>query len=312
MEKTVVSNEYDGTRLDKFLQAEFKGITFTQVQKLCRKGNIRLNGSRVKANAIVSEGQEVRVPPFFYNQVEEIKQNLSNQDEKLLQENTIYRDENIIVINKLYGIPVQGGEKHLKSLDNMLKVFITDKKARLTHRLDRDTTGCLVFALNRPVSAKIAEAFKTRLVHKKYWAIVQGRLPELEGEIKIPLKKVGKDGEQRMVASIDGKHAITHYRKIASAGKDIHWLEVSPLTGRTHQIRVHLAELGTPIIGDKKYGEETELSGYISQEKMFLHARELEFDKSLNLKQNQFIADIPKHFKDVFKLFDWYEKQVEE
>jgi 23S rRNA pseudouridine955/2504/2580 synthase len=310
MGPVIVTGEYDGVRLDKFLQAQFKGVTFTQVQKLCRKGNIRLNGSRVKANVLVTEGQEVRVPPFFYNQPEEIQQRLTPQDRELLEQSIIYQDDDMIVLNKLYGLPVQGGEKHLKSLDNMMKVFVEDKKARLTHRLDRDTTGCLVFALDRPTSAKIADAFKTRLVQKTYWALVQGRLPQLEGTIKAPLKKVGKDGDQRMAVHPDGKRAVTHYRTIASAGKNIHWLEVTPETGRTHQIRVHLAEIGTPIIGDSKYGEIEDLGEHMPSNKMFLHARSLQFDPSLKLKCNQFTAPLSAHFKTTFELFNWQEKQV--
>lgn len=312
MAPVIIPDEYDGVRLDKFLQAKFKGVTFTQIQKLCRKGNIRINGGRIKANALVTKGQEVRIPPFFFNQPEEIQHHLSSQDAELLKNSIIYRDDDMVVLNKLYGIPVQGGEKHLKSLDNMMKVFIEDKKARLTHRLDRDTTGCLVFALDRPTSAKIADAFKVKNVQKTYWAIVQGRLTPLEGTINAPLKKIGKDGDQRMEIHQDGKRAITHYRTIASAGKNIHWVELMPETGRTHQLRVHLAELGTPIIGDMKYGEFEDLGEYIPPNKMFLHARELDFNTSLKLKENNFIAPLPEHFKAVFKLFNWQEKQAEE
>jgi 23S rRNA pseudouridine955/2504/2580 synthase len=308
----IVSDEYGGVRLDKFLQARFQGVTFTQIQKMCRKGNIRLNGSRVKANVLVEAGQEVRVPPFFHDQPEASKKpQLTPQDRELLEQNVIYQDEDMLVLNKLYGIPVQGGEKHTKSLDNMMKVFVEDKKARLTHRLDRDTTGCLVFALNRPVSAKIADAFKTKQVQKTYWAIVQGRLPQQEGTIKAPLKKVGKEGDQKMVVAEDGKRAVTHFREIASAGKNIHWLEVIPETGRTHQIRVHLAEMGTPIVGDNKYGEVEDLGDYVPTNKMFLHARSLVFNDSLSLKNGQFTADLPPHFHTVFKLFHWQEKQAE-
>lgn len=310
MKPLTIPEEYNGMRLDKFLQATFD-VPFVQVQKLCRKGNIRLDGSRVKANAVVSTGQEVRVPPFFSKSEEKKPYQLSEADKQLLLENTIYQDEEVFVLNKPYGLPVQGGEKHNKSLDAMLKSYITDKKARLVHRLDRDTTGCLMFALNRNAAAALTDAFKTKHVQKTYWAVVQGKLPRREGKISIPLQKVGKEGDQRMVAHPEGKRAVTFYRTIASAS-DIHWLEVMPHTGRTHQIRVHLAELGTPIIGDMKYGEVQDLGEHIPPNKMFLHARGIVFDKKLKLPKDAFEAPLPDHFKQLFKLFNWQEKQVEQ
>ncbi|MEQ8194379.1 MAG: RluA family pseudouridine synthase, partial [Rhodospirillales bacterium] len=204
---------------------------------------------------------------------------VSDSDRKALLESVLYKDDDIIVINKPPGLAVQGGSKTRRHLDGMLDAlrFGGTERPRLVHRLDKDTSGVLVLARTRRAASYLTKIFMTRDVHKMYWALVAGVPKQPSGEIDTALTK-GKrpSGERMEAADADGKEAKTRYRIVDRAGRRAAWLELEPLTGRTHQLRVHCAEIGTPILGDGKYGGAAAfLDGVMAARKIHLHARKI-------------------------------------
>lgn len=310
-------------RLDKFIQSRFTHVSFVMVQKMCRKGQIRVNGKRVKANDRLSSGQEVRVPPSFFlddQKAENLSKNsqlqpLSKEDRRLIENNLIYEDKKVIAYNKPYNLPVQAGSGHHRSLDRLMVRYFENKcEPRLVHRLDKTTTGCVLFAKSRKDAALLSESFKKRSMQKTYWAIVRGKLKEKEGRIVTYLdKESDENGFERMHGSHHkGQRAETEFRHIASAGQ-YHWLEVYPKTGRTHQIRVHLSEMGTPIVGDVKYGGKRLTTEHenVPASRVYLHARKLDISID-NWGNYSFEAPLPDHFKKVFSLLAWDISSAEE
>jgi 23S rRNA pseudouridine955/2504/2580 synthase len=237
----------------------------------------------------------------------------------LLDAMVIYRDEQIIVLNKAYGLPVQGGPGITRHLDGMLDGlrYGHPDRPRLVHRLDRDTSGVLVLARSPGVAARLAQAFRTRAVEKTYWAVVAGRPVPVEGRVDLHLVRLG--GQERRVAPADRKdpeaaHAITDYRTLDHAARKLAWLELRPLTGRTHQLRVHCAALGAPILGDERYGIErnTDDRGRRNiaiveglSDEMHLHARRL----SLPHPQGGTLtveADLSPHMAGTFRMLGFH------
>ncbi len=218
----------------------------------------------------------------------------------------IYQDDALIVVNKPHGLPVQGGPGIVRHLDGMMEGFRlgAGDKPRLVHRIDKDTSGLLLLARTPGVAAKLAAAFRSREVEKTYWAVVAGRPSPQEGQIDAPLVKFGglRGGERVAVAEPDeetSSRALTDYWTMDAAGKKLAWLKLSPLTGRTHQLRVHTNALGTPIVGDRMYGgERAHVDGFA--DKLHLHARALTLlhprGGTLSLE-----ADLPPHMRETFK-----------
>lgn len=305
----------EGMRLDRVLRDAYEAANFGAIQKLCRKGEIRLDGKRVKGNERVEDGQEIRIPPSLQKPVVEDARekaarsfHLTTQDKRDLEEAIIYEDDDLVVLNKPYGLPVQAGSGHSKSLDRMLMSYADgDYQPKLVHRIDKTTTGCLVLAKTKEMARTLSDQFKFRKARKTYWAIVEGKVMQHEGVIKTSIDVEGEEGEEKMAPNKRGQTASTEYKIIDSAGM-YHWVEVYPKTGRKHQIRVHLASIGLPIVGDVKYGGKR-ISGDedIPHGKLFLHAREVAFNLGKN-KDVQFKADLPVHFKTVFKLMQWKAK----
>tara|TARA_R110000868_G_scaffold190862_1_gene434735 strand:- start:39126 stop:40127 length:1002 start_codon:yes stop_codon:yes gene_type:complete len=305
----------DGTRLDKVLIEKYPAASFGSVQKLCRKGQIRVDGKRVKGNERVVVGQEVRIPPEFTAPMDEAHEkkkyvyHLSAQDKRDIEDMTIFEDKEIVVLNKPYGLPVQAGSGHSKSVDRMMEANTKkDNKPKLVHRIDKTTTGVLVLAKTKEMAQTLSNQFKNRKVQKTYWAIVEGKAKVgLEGVIKTPMEVVVKEGREKMAAKGGyEKMAETSYKVMDSAGM-YHWLEVYPKTGRKHQIRVHLESIGLPIVGDIKYGgKRIKGDEGIPSGKLFLHARavNLTFPGGHN---RYFKASIPDHFKKMFKIMGWTE-----
>lgn len=311
-----VNKLLEGSRLDKALIEKYPAASFGSVQKLCRKGQIRVDGKRVKGNERLVVGQEIRIPPAFTTEIEETLEkkkyvyHLTTQDKRDIENMTIFEDKELIVINKPYGLPVQAGSGHSKSIDRMFESNTRkDEKPKLVHRIDKTTTGLLVLAKTKEMAQNLSNQFKNRKVKKTYWAIVKGRVRDLEGTIKTAIEKVEVEGKERM-ATKGGydKFSETSYKVMDSAGI-YHWLEVYPKTGRKHQIRVHLESIGLPIVGDIKYGA-ARITGdeQIPSGKLFLHARELnlQFEGGRN---RYFKADIPEHFKKVFSVMEWQIKK---
>lgn len=282
-----VSADEADIRLDRWFRRHFPGITQGALQKLCRTGQIRVDGKRAAADTRLAPGQSVRIPPLPLAAAPAPKpvQTLDPRAQKDAERMILYRDDHVIVLDKPPGLPTQGGPGITKHLDGMLDAFRfgSEHRPRLVHRLDSGTSGVLLLARTPGVAAKLAASFRTRAVEKTYWAIVVGRPVPPEGRIEVDLVRVdGFKGERVAVAGPydkDTAHAITDYRTLDHAGRKLAWLELSPLTGRTHQLRVSCGAIGAPILWDLPYGTEHEghnkaaVDGF--PEQLHLHARRL-------------------------------------
>ncbi len=255
---TVGEDEAD-IRLDRFVRRKRPGLPQVAIQRLCRTGQIRVDGRRVEASDRVAAGQSVRLPPT----APAPEKPRPVPDAGLaadLERHILYRDEHVLVLDKPAGLPTQGGPGITRHVDGQLDAlrFGSAERPRLVHRLDRETSGVLVLARTASVAARLAAAFRGRDVEKTYWAVVVGRPVPVEGRIDAPLaRRPGARADRVAVAEPgdpEAARAITDYRTLDHAGRRLAWLELSPLTGRTHQLRVHCTVLGTPILGDEPYG----------------------------------------------------------
>ena len=277
--RTVGADEGE-VRLDRWFRRHFPEIGHGRLHKLLRTGQVRVDGRRAQANARLSPGQAIRIPPLSADQPSPARSRpapdrVDPTDAESLRSRILYEDHALIVLDKPAGLAVQGGTGTRRHVDGMLQAWAAGgERPRLVHRLDRDTSGLLVVAKTAAVAAKLTEAFRRQRVEKLYWALVLGRPPEAQGWIDQPLAKQPGKGGERVAASARGLPARTLYRVVARAGKVASWLALKPLTGRTHQLRVHCALLGTPIIGDGKYGgARAHPDG--APKGLMLHAREI-------------------------------------
>ena len=278
-----VKPDDDDVRIDRWFKRHFPGVSFGQLQKIMRKGEVRLDGKRVKGKERVFAGQIVRVPPLGDNARKPAPKNprprLSEQDIKEVRSWVIYEDEAVIAINKPAGLPTQGGTGQSCHVDGLLDALRgnSEHRPKLVHRLDKDTSGALLLGRSPKAAAVLAKAFQSRETDKRYWALVAGTPKERDGRISVKMDKVAAKGHERMVVSADGKPSLTDYSVIESAGQMASWLALNPHTGRTHQLRLHCAEMGHPIVGDGKYGGQAAfLTGAISR-KLHLHSRFITF-----------------------------------
>lgn len=276
-----VKKEDGDVRLDRWIKRHYPYITQGMIQKLCRTGQVRVDKKRVQSSTHLSEGNIVRLP------VEEKDKKPAvptvKVDEKLLKEIRqwiIYEDDDLFVFNKPSGLAVQGGSTITHHLDGMLEALKGKSSYRpsLVHRLDKDTSGILLVARHPAAAAKLAAAFRGRDVKKVYWAITTRRPNPLSGRITLPLLKIERPGESYVIATEeknkDAQKAITEYEVQDYAARKLAWVELYPLTGRMHQLRVHCAAMQCPILGDKKYNQEQfHLDGFSDQ--LHLHARAL-------------------------------------
>ena len=305
-----VKNSEIDWRIDKWFNVHFPGLGYSRLSKILRKGDVRVDGKRVKANFRLTEGMEIRLPPLgkeervaAHRPMNKPKR-VSEEDTDLIRNMVIYQDDSVIVLNKLPGVAVQGGTKTTRHIDGMLEALKGDKleKPKLVHRLDKDTSGVLIIARSGRAAKLLTESFRNRKTNKIYWALVMGRPAQQDGVIQAPIdKEPGTQGE-RMTVSEDGKKAVTDFQVMDSAAGTVTWMAFRPITGRTHQIRVHASVLGTPIVGDGKYAaKEAFLEGPISK-KLHLHARSIEIDHPdggvLSVK-----ATLPKHMKESWDMF---------
>jgi 23S rRNA pseudouridine955/2504/2580 synthase len=300
-----VTSPEEGVRLDNWFKARFPEIAFGKLQKLMRTGQVRVDGGRVKPGTRLETGQMVRVPPFGSApekspSVPKVPK-VSDADRKDIQRAVLHRDDDIIVINKAAGLAVQGGTGTSRHVDGMLEAlrFGSSERPKLVHRLDKDTSGVLVIARNVQSARYLTALFRTKEVRKLYWALVVGVPNPDDGLIKLRLIKApGKGGERMVVDEINGKHAASRYKVLDHAGKQAAFVALEPLTGRTHQLRIHLAEaLGTPIAGDGKYGgNEAYLEGGGIEKKLHLHARRIQIPLATG-KSIEVTAPLPKHIK---------------
>ena len=254
-----IGPEEAGLRLDRWFRMHFPHISFALLQKLMRTGQIRLDGARARPGARVAAGQKVRIPPIGRAVEGGPQRPLSDADAAFVQGLILYQDEDVVVLNKPFGLAVQGGSGTHRHLDAMLGALAGGKgeRPRLVHRLDRDTCGVLVLARRRSVASQLSRMFRTRSARKIYWALVHGVPKPAQGRISAALVRRAGPGGERMVVAGDeeagAQHAVSHYSVIDQAAQRFAWLSLKPVTGRTHQLRVHCAHIGHAIVGDPKY-----------------------------------------------------------
>ena len=309
-----------GSRLDRWFKHHVPEIGFGQLQKLMRKGQVRLDGKRVKGNERLDAGQVIRVPPVKAPPPEALNMQEHRQG-PALDENTVkdvrswvlHKDADVIVINKPPGLPTQGGTGQTRHLDGLLDAltFELDARPKLVHRLDKDTSGALLLARTTKAAAHLARHFQTKDTDKRYWAVVVGTPKLAEGRIKLKMDKLNVRGSERMVVSEGGKSSLTDYAIVDKALKQAAWLALKPHTGRTHQLRLHCAEMGHPILGDGKYGGDGAfLSGALSK-KLHLHSRHIRFLHPAGGEMTV-EAPLPRHMLATFDMLGFDARDFED
>jgi 23S rRNA pseudouridine955/2504/2580 synthase len=301
-----VAEDDDGIRLDRWFRRHMPDASFNIVSRWARTGQLRVDGKRIGPGDRILAGQVIRVPPLDVAAAtapstarpKRERPPLPPEEEEFVQSLVLHRDRAAIVIDKPPGLATQGGTKTERHLDGLLDglQFEAEGRPKLVHRLDKDTSGVLLLARSANAAAYFSKAFSSRTARKAYWALVVG-VPSIEdGMIELPLaKQPGTGGEKMHVDEKEGQPARTRYRVIERAGNAACWVELQPYTGRTHQLRVHMAAIGHPIVGDGKYGgQDAYLTGGISR-KLHLHARRLRIDHPDGHKLDV-SAEPPRHF----------------
>ncbi len=279
VKQLVVGEGEDGIRLDRWLRRRWPHLGQTQIHKLARGGQLRVDGARVKADTRLTAGAQVRVPPLPEGPPPEAREGISSRDAAFAKSMVLWEDDEVLVLNKPAGLAVQGGTKTTHHIDRLLSAWGEGvDRPRLTHRLDRDTSGVLILGKTPDAAGRISGGFARRKAQKTYWALVEGNPKPAEGVIDLPLAKVGVDDRERMVPvdskDANGKPAVTEFVTISRAGPRATWLALRPQTGRTHQLRAHLLAIGHPILGDPKYNTPASMAVSAAL-KLQLHARRL-------------------------------------
>jgi len=331
-----VGEDEGESRLDRWLKRHFPEVTQGAIEKLCRTGQLRVDGGRVKASTRIVPGNQVRVPPLPKSDAPASPKlvqtpGLPEADVRMIQAAVLWKDDHVIALNKPPGLPSQGGSgqghRHVDGLTEALKFGYKDRP-KLVHRLDKDTSGVLLLARTDRVARALSEAFRARTTRKIYWAAVAGVPTPRKGTIRFGLVKApghGRGGEgEKMIAvhpskieATEGaKRATTDYAVLENLGTRAAWVAMVPVTGRTHQLRAHMAEIGHPIVGDGKYGGSgqenlgdgwgAQLGGEISR-KLHLHARSIAFEHPITGKRVTLTAPLPDHMKRTWKTVGWSE-----
>jgi len=309
METQHIDRDDDGIRLDRWFRRHYPGLNHGRLEKLLRTGQVRLDGKRVKAGDRLAAGQTLRLPPQLANGTLTQPAPGPAAVRGSLEEFILHMDGCVIVLNKPPGLATQGGSGLTKHIDGMLDSLTFEKRQRprLVHRLDRDTSGVLVIARTVPAAAALAKSLAGRDASKVYWALTRGVPKKKQGTIRAALAKEGGHGthgrDERMTVSEmeDAKRAVTDYVVMGQAGQEFAWVALKPLTGRTHQIRVHLASIGVPIVGDFKYGGADAKGKGVIADKLHLHARSIDIAHP-DGGRLRVVAPLPEHMKKSWEL----------
>ncbi len=311
-----------GIRMDRWLKLNFPALPHALMQKLLRNGQIRVNGGRAKADRRLDAGDEVKVRSLaeFVRKERQGAANpvpvpsmappmgVSKADRKFIEDMILYEDDELFVINKPYGIAVQGGMKTRRHIDGLL-TGMEDRfggRPRLVHRLDRDTSGVLLVAKTREAASRFGRLFQTRSVQKIYWALLKGIPRPAQGKVEAALVKAsGPDGDRVRKARPGeqdvAQSAVTHYSVIERAGPKLAWVTLKPVTGRQHQLRAHMAIIGNPIVGDQKYEGDQNLPVEDIEPKLHLHARRLILPRGKG-EPLDVSAPLPEHMRTTWEL----------
>jgi 23S rRNA pseudouridine955/2504/2580 synthase len=284
VQNVAVTADEAGMRVDRFFEARFPGLSYSHIQRVIRKGEVRVNGKRTEPKNRLEAGQTVRIPPLRID-APKPRSPGDEADEKtraFLKSITLHEDDDVLVFNKPMGLAVQGGSGTTRHLDGMLEVLrdAQGQRPRLVHRLDKDTAGCLLVAKTRFAASALAKTFRSRSARKTYWALVAGVPKPQQGRISTFLAKEEREDESFMRIAEHGdkgaSHAVTYYAVVDTSGPILSWISLKPVTGRTHQLRAHMDHVGHPIVGDPKYfaRENWELPGGM-QNKLHLLARRI-------------------------------------
>jgi 23S rRNA pseudouridine955/2504/2580 synthase len=283
VQTVTVTGDEGGMRLDRFFEARFPGLSFSHIQRIIRKGEVRVNGRRAQPKDSLQAGQAVRVPPLKLDPPKPRDDATGDQKNRaFIRSITLHEDADILVLNKPMGLAVQGGSGTVRHLDGMLDALRgkDGQRPRLVHRLDKDTAGCLLVAKTRFAAAALSKTFRSRAARKIYWALVAGVPKPRQGRISTFLAKDEREDESLMRIAQHGdegaSHAVTYYAVVETAARQLAWISLKPVTGRTHQLRAHMAHIGHPIVGDPKYfaKENWELPGGM-QNRLHLLARRI-------------------------------------
>ncbi|KRR27193.1 RluA family pseudouridine synthase [Bradyrhizobium retamae] len=284
VQTVVVTADENNMRVDRFLEARFPGLSFSHIQRIVRKGELRVNGKRADSKDRLEEGQSVRIPPLRLDAPKGtgLLSEAATKTLQALKEMTLYEDADVVVLNKPAGLAVQGGSGITRNVDQMLEVMRDAKgqKPRLVHRLDRETSGCLLVAKTRFAATALTGSFRHRSARKIYWALVAGVPKPKQGRISTYLAKEESEEDSIMRVAKHGdegaSHAVTYYAVVETSAQKLAWVSLKPVTGRTHQLRAHMAHIDHAIVGDPKYfnKENWDLPGGL-QNRLHLLARRL-------------------------------------
>lgn len=296
-----VSADYAGQRVDNFLKRELKGVPKSKIYNILRRGEVRVNKARVKPDYKLCEGDLLRIPPVRV--AESVSVQASDNLLEIIKKSIIYQDADLMIVNKPSGLAVHGGSGvSLGLIEAMRQLFPEQRHLELVHRLDRDTSGCVILSLRRSVLKQLHELFKARKgIDKRYVALVSGKWPARKQRVDAPLQKnVLQSGERMVRVELGGKRSLTEFSLLERyPGASL--VEARPVTGRTHQIRVHCQYAGHSILGDDKYCSEDESRVFKDQglKRLFLHARSLGF--TLGERRIEVEAPLPHDLSNLLK-----------